>query len=694
MNAVFLKLLNMGIAAGWLVLAAALLRFALKKAPKWIACLLWAIVAVRLICPVSPESRFSLIPSAETVPANIESERRPEVHTGVPAVNSAVNPVLERAGSLLAPDDAAKAERPMQTAVDVLSAAWLAGAGVMLIYAAASYLRMRKKVGASICLRDNIYVCDDISSPFILGIFKPRIYLPSGMNEDAAEHVIRHEQTHLRRHDHLWKPLGYILLAAYWYNPLIWLAYILLCRDIELACDERVVRDMDREGRAAYSQTLLDCGSRRAAVLACPLAFGEVGVKERVRSVLNYKKPAFWLIIAAAALCTVLAVCFLTNPYSIKSLPEGMKAAMDESVIENNGRSNVPPGEDRYRAVDYELLRIKRSGEKTTVYAWVFYEEYVFENGKVRLDCGSHIPTVITLAKDEAAEHGYAVEEYWIPRDGTYYAEDIRAKFPRTLWSRALKWQKNIDQMKKENLAMAEEYFFAIAAKEGELETLRERYPEYFDLSTAKGLEVYVWQMAPGSYSCGVLPGTNREKTTTELWGLKSASIEDMKAILSTYDIPKSDIIIIPFYMPYSSYAYTIDDDYAKGLYRLFGLEAEPAETVSVVSGERSIEAVEFFPLTVIQDLSLQPLPLLKIDTSSESLTPFDVLRDGDRIYGWYNIYDAETLEPLDFFRPSGLEPQTYLFRNAEKGREYIITMRTSGDGGEEVLYCFKAMLI
>ncbi len=408
------------------------------------------------------------------------------------------------------------------------------------------------------------------------------------------------------------------------------------------------------------------------------------------------KKPGFWLIIAAAALCAVLAVCFLRNPYSLKSLPEGMRAAMDESVIEHNG-SFVWPEEDRYRAIDYELLRVKKSGNKTTVYAWVFYEEYVFENGKVRTDTGSHIPTVITLVKDETAEHGYAVEEYWIPRDGTYYAEDIRAKFPRTLWSRALKWQKNIDQVKKENLAMAEEYFSnkPQQAQGRSVEELRGLYPEYFDLGAFKGLELYVWQMAPGSYSCGLMPGTNREKTTEEIWGLKSASVEDMKTILSTYDIPKGDIFIYPIHMPYSSYAYTIDDDYAKGLYRLFGLETEPTEPVTVVSGKSSIEAAEFWPSIAPEDLAWESLPLLKIYPTLETMIPFDVLRDGDRIYGWYNIYDAETLEPLDFFRPSGLEPQTYLFQNAEKGREYIITLKTADPSGEgEILYCFRAVLI
>ena len=169
-------------------------------------------------------------------------------------------------------------------------------------------------MSASLCMRGNIYLCDAISSPFILGIVKPRIYLPSTLNEVQRRNVLAHERAHLARRDHLWKPLGFALLAVYWFDPMLWLAYVLFCRDIELACDERVIRNMDKEAVTAYSTVLLACSMPRMVSLSCPLAFGELGVKERVKNMLHYKKPAFRIVAASIAVCIVVAVCFLTDP--------------------------------------------------------------------------------------------------------------------------------------------------------------------------------------------------------------------------------------------------------------------------------------------------------------------------------------------------------------------------------------------
>ncbi len=310
MSAVFLKIVNMSIAAGWAILAVLLLRLLLKKAPKGIICLLWAVAALRLICPFSLESVLSLIPSAETVPADIEMMGQPAVNTGLDVINDAVNPLIS--GSL-APEPYASAN-PLQVLIPVFGGIWLAGVAVMLGYALISYLKLRKTVSASLPAEEGVMLCDEIPSPFILGIFRPRIYLPSSLEEPAKTHVLAHERAHLKRRDQLWKPLGFLLLSVYWFNPLCWIAYVLLCRDIEAACDENVIRDMNEEAMAAYSQALLDCSFSCRRIAACPLAFGETGVKERVKHVLNYKKPAFWIILLAVIACVIAAVCFLTDP--------------------------------------------------------------------------------------------------------------------------------------------------------------------------------------------------------------------------------------------------------------------------------------------------------------------------------------------------------------------------------------------
>ena len=311
MAAVFLKLLNLSISASWLVLAVLVLRLISKRSPKWMNVLLWGIVALRLMLPFSIESALSLIPSAETVsPAVVQFDPAPTITSGVNIIDNAVNPSLSEHFAA-APT---MSVNPLYVWTYLAGWVWLIGLGVMLLYALVSYLRLRRRVSVSLCVRENIYLCDAISSPFILGVVKPRIYLPSGLDEVQRQNVLSHERAHLARRDHWWKPLGFALLAVYWFNPVLWLAYTLLCRDIELACDERVIRTMDESAVKTYSTVLLACSMPRKAVITCPLAFGEVGVKERVRNALHYKKPAFWVVAASVAVCVVVAVCFLTNP--------------------------------------------------------------------------------------------------------------------------------------------------------------------------------------------------------------------------------------------------------------------------------------------------------------------------------------------------------------------------------------------
>ena len=311
MAAVFLKLLNLSISASWLVLAVLALRLVLRRAPKWVNVLLWGMVALRLMLPFSVESALSLIPSAETVsPAVVQFDPAPTITSGVNIIDNAVNPSLSEHFAAVP----TMSVNPLYVWTYLAGWVWLIGLGAMLLYALVSYLRLRRRVSVSLCVRENIYLCDAISSPFILGVVKPRIYLPSGLDEVQRQNVLSHERAHLTRRDHWWKPLGFALLAVYWFNPVLWLAYTLLCRDIELACDERVIRTMDESAVKTYSTVLLACSMPRKAVITCPLAFGEVGVKERVKNALHYKKPAFWVVAASVAVCVVVAVCFLTNP--------------------------------------------------------------------------------------------------------------------------------------------------------------------------------------------------------------------------------------------------------------------------------------------------------------------------------------------------------------------------------------------
>jgi len=253
----------------------------------------------------------------------------PAINSGIHAINNAVNPIISQSNT---PAIGASVN-PLQITIGIYECIWILGIAVMLLYAAISFIRLQKRVRASLYLRDNIWICDDIQTPFILGVFKPRIYIPSGTDEAQLPHIIAHENAHLKRRDHWWKPLGFLVLAIHWFNPLVWLAYILLCRDIELACDEKVIRELNQGESIAYSEALLSCSVNRKMVMVCPLAFGEVGVKERVKRVLNYKKPAFWIVVVAVIASVALAVCFLTNP---KALGDSITLIKQSTPVRGN----------------------------------------------------------------------------------------------------------------------------------------------------------------------------------------------------------------------------------------------------------------------------------------------------------------------------------------------------------------------
>ncbi|MEE0059872.1 MAG: M56 family metallopeptidase [Acutalibacteraceae bacterium] len=314
MDVVFLKNFNMSLTACWLILAVIVLRLLLNKAPKHIRVVMWGLVGIRLICPFSIKSIFSLIPSNEIISLENVNSPTPSINTGINAINNVANPIIaESFGS-----DTTNTVFPLQIINMIASNIWIIGIIAMILYMLISYIKIHKTTKEAIILKDNIYLCDHIATPFILGLIKPKIYIPSSMSEADIEYVTAHEYAHIKRHDHWWKPLGFILLTIHWFNPLVWVAYILLCRDIELACDERVINQMGAEIKKPYSQALINCSISNRKITACPLAFGEVSVKKRIKTILKYKQPAFWLSITAVVACGAVALCFLTNPTGIK----------------------------------------------------------------------------------------------------------------------------------------------------------------------------------------------------------------------------------------------------------------------------------------------------------------------------------------------------------------------------------------
>lgn len=346
MGDIFLKLLNMSITAGWLILAVLCIRLLFRKIPKWVNCLLWGVVAIRLICPFSIESPFSILPSTEPIKSStvVEGEVQnyiPSIDSRLTIVKNTINPMLTETFAYNESDSVA----PLQAVTYAAGLIWCCGMVLLIICALGSAVKLHKLVREAVCVRDNIYICDAVKSPFIMGIFRPRVYLSSALCEREMDYILAHESAHLKRKDHWWKALGYLLLCIHWFNPLCWMAYSLLCKDIELACDEKAAKNMTFHEKKEYSKVLLSCAGQRSMIMVCPLAFGEVGVKERVKSVLNYKKPTLWIMIATAAVLVILTVCFLTNPtkeYQIRiTIPAGSTEPVCYSDEEISPKGNT-----------------------------------------------------------------------------------------------------------------------------------------------------------------------------------------------------------------------------------------------------------------------------------------------------------------------------------------------------------------
>ena len=470
MEAVFLSLVNRSITAGWLVLAVLALRLLLRRAPKSILCAMWGLVGLRLLCPVSIESPLSLIPAAKTLPETVLTAAQPEIYSGVAVIDRVVNSVL--ANTLAAAPG--ESVNPAQVLAGMLPWIWLLGMVGMLGYALFTTLRLRRRVSTAVRLEQGVKQSEYVKTPFVLGLIHPTIYLPFHMESADAVHVLAHERAHIRRGDPWWKALGFVLLAVCWFHPLMWVAYFFLCRDIEAACDEAVIRSLSREERQGYAEALLRLSMAAPALHGCPLAFGEVGVKARIKGVINYKKPGFWIVTVAVLAAIVVAVCFLTSPAAEKTpeitLPPAENAetvqpqpqeqpeapVVAEEIEETQETQETEPESDpleaavtaaiiqrgepafenntvrtaAFQCFDQEEVAVDSDPpqpNQLTLYGNALYLGFSVEDGILRQTEGSNIPVAITFSCEE---EGYELVEYWQPGDGTDYAPDIRAKFP------------------------------------------------------------------------------------------------------------------------------------------------------------------------------------------------------------------------------------------------------------------------
>lgn len=303
MNSLFTSVLEISWQAGLIALAVMAVRPLLRRAPRRAVCMLWLLVALRLLLParLTVESPVSLQqPESPPIQAYQELRQQEKVYVSTPPEQR--------------PEMAGPAAAQGFALLDQLPAIWLTGVGCMALYMALSLLRMRWRLRAAPRIQDNVYRCTDWSTPFVLGVLAPRIYVPETVSEQDFPQVLAHERCHIRRWDHVWKPLAFLLLAVNWFNPVLWAAYVLLGRDMERACDEMVLKNATPSQRAAYSRALVACAAQPKMAAVCPLAFGEVAVKERVKNVLNYKKPALWAVILLVVAAAIIGVCLLTKP--------------------------------------------------------------------------------------------------------------------------------------------------------------------------------------------------------------------------------------------------------------------------------------------------------------------------------------------------------------------------------------------
>ena len=388
MDAIFERLVQISLSGSILVLAVLLLRLILKKAPRRTVCLLWMLAVFRLLVPLQIESEWSLQPEPVTIipPKQTESFDSGTVHTAVPPENWE-DPVEY---PLRQPQETPKQTEPM----DILPWIWLAGAVLLAAHGAVSYLRLKRRVRSAVILEEGVWVCPGLDTAFVLGFFRPQIYLPL-LSVEERELVLLHERQHIRRLDPWWKLLAYAAVTVHWFNPLAWVTYVLMCRDMELACDQETVKDMDNARRKAYSEALLNCAARRSGIAACPVAFGEISVKERIRMVLNYKKPGFWVTLFALIAAAAVGFFLMTSPKELTG-PERCEQALNawqemEAYRFHQSQSNGGDAlndwsvMDFWRAEDEHLMRFVYESESVQ---WLHWTENRAYSRVIRLESG------------------------------------------------------------------------------------------------------------------------------------------------------------------------------------------------------------------------------------------------------------------------------------------------------------------
>ena len=596
MQNVFLELVKLSLIGSLFAAAVMLVRLVFRKAPKWLFCVLWGVVALRLICPVSLESNISLVPdrlASGQIITNVGNEYIGDVdiiyesNAGYSnAIEAGRQPIYSNEGYYVVTEkDSLEAPKTVgETVYPILSWIWIAGVVLMLAYTAVSYFLLRKKMEEATQLRNNIWQCEQVDSPFVLGFIKPRIYLPYAITDSDMANVIAHEQAHIQRKDHWWKPIGFLLLSIHWFNPVLWLAYILLCRDIEAACDEKVIKHMEKDEMRAYSTALLNCSVHRRRIAACPLAFGETGVKERIKRVMNYKKPAFWIIISAVVACTVAVVCFFTNPSnSSGTLPNiHSHAYVVEEVTYEGGMYSftITAGENSpiYRIA--EDMTLASQNEVSEAGQWA-------ELGKLE---------EATLTK-ENFDDLFKDPGFWATKAN---AKDIRRN---TVNAWRLVYKQEI-------------LYYVLQQRNG-------------DLYLAFGYQAPDPNADPGSFT-----------------------------------------------------------EHFRWLFKLT-MDTTGMSGMVAKSGDSAVPMLSFPTGTMIKDY-VNSVYWLTIDPSDEEFAPFTVWKDGEEIRGSYTAFDAITFDALSHRIPSGLDPQTYLFQNADPTRGYIVLATFSTEYDAEI-YAFGA---
>ena len=498
------ELLRINLVASFVILIVLAARLILKRAPKVFSYALWAIVLIRLLIPVSIPSPVSVIPDTPAASGAVINSALPEIE--FETLRDREQNYYESQNT--SPEDVqVYVSRTMEPMV-YLSLAWIVGIAGLLLYSGISYLRIRKKVRIAVPLRSNIWIADDIKSPFVIGFIKPKIYLPNNLGEQ--EYIILHEQHHIRRFDHVIKTLAFLALTIHWFNPLVWIAFVLACKDMEMSCDEAVIRKLGENVRADYSASLLTLATGRRIIAGTPLAFGEGDTKGRIKNLAKWKKPAIWVLVLTMIICLILGVCLLTDRVSRQNQHVGTTFYYGNVTEQSKDRIDVLCNDGTLRMFHYEAgnediptdlvgkqVKIRarlqditgnlfttqvslvpdtrfdtldkaiqnailahhshrqdqeildcasfftyssegrspagsNKVDLVTEYGIVYHQGYRLEGGKLVEDGGCNVPTVLTFRVDDDGQ--YILAEYWEPRDGNLYPEDIKAKYPAFVW--------------------------------------------------------------------------------------------------------------------------------------------------------------------------------------------------------------------------------------------------------------------